>query len=157
MQLAQRRDVWGVAKLFGHQDLSSVPQLRRGLQFGKPRSFPSVSSGSINQTQSKSKSNPYNSNKSPSPCMGTSTLTLPSLSSLGRKRKFDIETAEPLQSNKSRFSGVRRQSDIATKAARDQDRSAHTAKKAKSTSLMPSKDDETFDDRILCCLVVTRD
>lgn len=87
--------------------------------------------------------------------MGTSTTTLPSSSSLGRKRKFDIETAASLQSNKSRFSGVRRQSDIATKAARDQDHSAHTAKKAKSTSLMPLKDDETFDDRILCRLIVS--
>lgn len=155
LQLAQRRDVWGVAKIFGHQDLSSVSQLRRGLQFGKPRSFPSVSSGMINQTLSKSKSNLYNSNNSQSPCMGISTTTLSSQSSQGRKRKFEIETTAPLQSNKSRSSGVRRQSDIATKAARDQEHSAHTAKKAKSTSLMPSKDDETFDDRILCCLIVS--
>lgn len=154
LQLAQKRNVWGVAKLFGHQDLISVSQLRRGLQFGMPRSFPSVSSGSINQTQSKSKSNPRNSNKSQSSCMGTSITTLPSSSSLMRKRKFDIETAAPLQSNNPRSSGVRRQSDIATKAARDQDNSAHTAKKPKSTSLMPSKDNETFDDRILCCLIV---
>ncbi len=155
LQLAQRRNVWGVAKLFGHQDLISVSQLRKGLQFGMPRSFPSVSSGSINQTQSKSKSKPYKSNKSQSPCIVTSTTTLPSSSSLGRKRKFDTESAAPLQPNNLRSSGVRRQSDIAAKAASHQDNSAHTAKKAKSTSLMPSKDDATFDDRILCCLIVS--
>ena len=115
LQLAQRRNVWGVAKLFGHQDVISVQ----------------------------------------SPCIVTSTTTLPSSSSLGRKRKFDTESAAPLQPNNPRSSGVRRQSDIAAKAASHQDNSAHTAKKAKSTSLMPSKDDATFDNRILCCLIVS--
>lgn len=39
LQLAKKRHIWGVAELFGHQDLSSVADLREGLKFGEPRSF----------------------------------------------------------------------------------------------------------------------
>ena len=45
--------------------------------------------------------------------------------------------------------------DVKFEGKKKKDHSAHTAKKAKSTSLMPLKDDETFDDRILCCLIVS--
>jgi hypothetical protein len=36
LQLAIERGVWGIARLFGYQDLDSIANLRQGLQFGKP-------------------------------------------------------------------------------------------------------------------------
>ncbi|KAH0548029.1 hypothetical protein GP486_008229 [Trichoglossum hirsutum] len=39
LKLAAKRGVWGVPRLFSHQDLHSIADLRRGLQFGKPRTF----------------------------------------------------------------------------------------------------------------------
>jgi hypothetical protein len=58
LQLTKERGVWGVARLFGYQDLTSIAELRQGLQFGKPRTFPSAS-GSFSQTQSSTKSGDY--------------------------------------------------------------------------------------------------
>lgn len=119
MQLAKKMQVWGVAELFGHQDLGSVAQLRNGLQFGKPRSFPSASSGSINQTQSKSRSNNLKSNQSQKSSMGSSITTPASSLSLGQKRKRDDETAATYQSKWPRSSdAARRQTDTASRATK---------------------------------------
>ena len=39
LKLAQQRDVQGVAKIFAHNDIISIAELRSGLRFGKPHSF----------------------------------------------------------------------------------------------------------------------
>lgn len=57
LQLAKERHVWGVAEIFSHRDLTSVDDLRHGLQFGKPRSFLSVCGALSKQTQPTLKSN----------------------------------------------------------------------------------------------------
>jgi hypothetical protein len=39
LKLAKDRNVWGVARLFGHEDLENVNDLRDGMTFGKPQKF----------------------------------------------------------------------------------------------------------------------
>ena len=143
LQLAKKTHVWGVAGIFGHRDLTRVSDLRHGLQFGKPRSFLSVCSGSPNQTHPTLQSDNLKGNLSWNSSLG-STTTLESSSSLRQKRKAGDQTAATCQFKRPRSSGVRPTEPAST-----------AAEKPKSTSLMPSKDHESFDDRIFCCLVVS--
>ena len=93
LRLAKERGVWGVARLFGYQDLDSIANLRQGLQFEKPRWFPSATSGSIGQTQSRTKSIGSKKSRSRSAGLGIGGVTLESSSS-GQKRKRHGEVAE---------------------------------------------------------------
>ena len=143
LKLAKKKNVWGVAEIFGHQDLTRVSDLRQGLQFGKPRSFLSVCDGSSNQTPPLFKSENLKGNSSWDSSVGSAT-TMESSSSLGQKRKAGDPTAAADQFKRPRSSGI-----IPTNPGNK------AAEKPKSTSLMPSKDHESFDDRIFCCLVVS--
>ncbi|KAL2825722.1 hypothetical protein BDW59DRAFT_145781 [Aspergillus cavernicola] len=42
LRLIKKKGVWGVVQLFGVHDLDSITNLRRGLEFNRPRSFPST-------------------------------------------------------------------------------------------------------------------
>jgi hypothetical protein len=42
LRLIKKRGVWGVVQLFGVHELDSITNLRRGLEFGRPRRFPST-------------------------------------------------------------------------------------------------------------------
>jgi hypothetical protein len=42
LKLAKDRNVWGVARLFGHKDLRKTNDLRDGMTFGKPQKFRSA-------------------------------------------------------------------------------------------------------------------
>lgn len=150
LQLAKERQVWGVAELFGHRDLSSVADLRQGLKFGKPRSFKPRTSGSLNQTRLKSKSNSFYSLS-----LGSSTTTLPSSSLSGQKRKRDRESAVTSQSKCFRYSGSRGQTHMASQAAREQPNAKCIVEKTKPSSLMPRPNNESYDNRIFCCLVIS--
>ncbi|KAI9770216.1 MAG: hypothetical protein M1839_003244 [Geoglossum umbratile] len=161
LQLAKERGVWGVARLFGCQDLTSIAELRQGLQFGKPRTFPSAS-GSFSQTQPSTKSGHPKNSRSRSAGLGISRVTLESSSSSGWKRKRTGEAAEIHQPKRSRSGSSRRRTDITRPVTAEQDGSAKSANKysveeAKSTSLLRPRnmEDESFDNRIFCCLVVS--
>ncbi|RYO80972.1 hypothetical protein DL766_006525 [Monosporascus sp. MC13-8B] len=47
LKWAKERSVWGVAKLISHQDLESIADMRKGLEFRKPQKFRSASRDSI--------------------------------------------------------------------------------------------------------------
>ena len=143
LQLAKKMHVWGVAEIFGHRDLTRVSDLRHGLQFGKPRSFLSVCGGSSDPTQPALKSGNLKGNLSWDSSVGSTTTLEPS-SLLGQKRKAGDQAAATCPFKRPRSSAVR-PTDPASKAA----------EKPKSTSLIPSKNHESFDDRIFCCLVVS--
>jgi hypothetical protein len=160
LQLAKERGVWGVARLFGYQDLDSIANLRKGLQFGKPQTFRSSTSGSISHQSSRKSSRPRNS-RSRSEGLGIGGVTLESSSS-GQKRKRDGEVAGLRRSRRSRSGNSRRRTDITSQITAEQDGRAEGANKysveeVKATSLMHPRDadDESFDNRIFCCLVVS--
>lgn len=155
MQLAKERQVWGVAELFGHRDLSSVADLRQGLKFGKLRSFKPRPNGSLNQTQLKSKSDKSKSNPFYSLSLGSSTTTLPSSLLSGQKRKRDRESAVASQSKCFRYSDSRGQTHIASQTAREQANAKCIVEKTKPNSLMPPPNNELYDNRIFCCLVIS--
>lgn len=143
LQLAKNNHVWGVAEIFGHQDLTSVSDLRHGLQFGKPRSFLSVCGGSSTQAQATLRTKFLKSNLAwDSSASDTTNLESPSSST--QKRKAGDPIADTTNFKRPRSSGVK-----PTNSANQ------AAEKPKSTSLMPSKDHESFDNRIFCCLVVS--
>ncbi|KAI9770965.1 MAG: hypothetical protein M1840_002669 [Geoglossum simile] len=152
LRLAKERGVWGVAQLFGYQDLDNIANLRQGLQFGKPRWFPSATGGSI-RSRTKSKKS-----RSRSAGLGIGGVTLESSSS-GHKRKRDSEAAGLRRSKRSRSDSSRRRTDGASQVTAEQSDGAEGTgvEEAKTTSLMHPRgiDDESFDNRIFCCLVVS--
>jgi Fungal protein kinase len=50
LELAKERNVWGVVKLFGCQDLESIANLRRGLHFSLPYKFLSTAANQSTST-----------------------------------------------------------------------------------------------------------
>jgi hypothetical protein len=156
LQLAKERDVWGVARLFGYQDLKEINDLRQGLQFGKPRTFRSVTSRSVGQALSTPESNNLKTTPSKSTSSRLYTTSLLS-SSLGSKRKRDGEAAGIHQSKRSRSNASRRRTKSTSQIiGQEGEASTHGIEGAKTNSLVPPKeaDNESFDNRIFCCLVV---
>ena len=149
--------MWGVAQLFGFQDLDSIANLRRGLQFGKPRTFRSVTSGSSSGMQSKTKSS-FSKGRSRSrgslSGLGISKTTFES-SSLERKGKREGETFAAGQPKRCRSSSSRGRIDItnqfiAERAGGAEGLNKYSIEEAKVTSLMRPRDvdDRSFDNRI---------
>ncbi|KAI9765989.1 MAG: hypothetical protein M1840_006996 [Geoglossum simile] len=163
LQLAKDKGVWGIAQLFGYQDLNSVANLRRGLQFGKPRTFRLASSGLFSQTQSRTKSGHPKKSRSRSAGLDIGEATLDSSSSRQKRERNDgaAEVARLHHSKRSRSGSSRKQTNITSCIDVEQDGNAKSigkcsAEEAGATSLMISRDanDESFDNRIFCCLVV---
>ena len=53
LRLAKERNVWGVAQLFGHQDLDRIDDLRQGMEFGESRTFRLPTGNSFSESQSR--------------------------------------------------------------------------------------------------------
>ncbi|KAI9778629.1 MAG: hypothetical protein M1839_008023 [Geoglossum umbratile] len=141
--------------------LDSIANLRQGLQFGKPRWFPTATSGSISQTQSRTKSVGSKKSRSRSAGLGIGGVTLESSSS-GQKRKRHGEVAELHQSKRFRSGSSRRRADIMSQVTAERGggverTNKYSVEEPKTTSLMPPRDadDKSFDNRIFCCLVVS--
>ncbi|KAL9098225.1 MAG: hypothetical protein Q9163_006079 [Psora crenata] len=159
LQLAKDRRVWGVAQLFGYQDLNSIANLRRGLHFGSPRKFRSVT-GSESQSSGKSSCLRRSLSKNTAPSLSRATVEG---SSSGQKRKRACDAAGNHQSKQSRLgssscqTSARRNEITAEQNTDFHDANKYGIEKIKPTSLMPLKEaeDDTFDNRIFCCLVVS--
>ena len=160
LQLAKERGVWGIAWLFSYQDFTSITELHQRLQFRKLWTF-LLASRLFSQTQSRTKSVGSKKSRSRSAGLGIGGVTLESSSS-GQKRKRHGEVAELHQSKRSRSGSSRRRTDITSQVTAEQGGGAegankYSVEKPKATSLMPPRDadDESFDNRIFCCLVVS--
>ncbi|KAI9863684.1 MAG: hypothetical protein M1813_003707 [Trichoglossum hirsutum] len=164
LQLAKDRGVWGVAELCGHEVRTSIAELRQGLQFGKPRIFPS-SSMSPSQNQTTMNSSHPKSRRSGSARLGIGRFSLgsapPSAPSSRQKRKRTGETAGS-QPKRSKSGTSLRQLEITNQIVGGQDDDTECAnkcsvKEAEPNSLVHpvSLNDEPFDNRIFCCLVVS--
>ena len=89
LKLAKERGVWGVAQVFGYQDLNRISHLRFRMEFESRMIFPST--GSISHAQSRTRSNHSKSTQSKSTSL--SFRILPSDSSSGQKKKQDSKLA----------------------------------------------------------------
>ena len=152
LKLAKERKVWGVAQLFGHRDLESIADLRRGLQFGKPQTFRAAMKNSINQSLSVTSNSFLNG-------LGINPL---SSSSSGRKRKRQEETPATAQAKRSRSESSRRRSDITNLATAQEEHGTEGASKysielptANSLICPEVRDNGSFDNRIFSCLVIS--
>ena len=151
LRLAKQRNVWGVARLFGHQDLESITDLRQGMEFGSPRTFRLAAGSSFSESQS-----------------GTSGLLSglgisqrpPSSSSSGRKRKRQAEISST-QAKRSRSESGRRRFDITGLIEEEDDIpeevDRYSVEQPNATSLIGLADpnDGSFDNRIFSCLVIS--
>ncbi|KAH0562856.1 hypothetical protein GP486_002529 [Trichoglossum hirsutum] len=164
LRLAKEREVWGVARLFGYQDLDSIANLRQGLQFGEPRKSSPAISGSISQTQSRTKSVGSKKSLSRSASLAISREVTPGSSSSGQKRKQEQcdDVTELRRSKRSKSGSSRRREDITDLVTAEQSSSTessnkYSVEKPGTTSLIPPRDvdDESYDNRICCCLVVS--
>ncbi|KAF2787657.1 hypothetical protein K505DRAFT_379435 [Melanomma pulvis-pyrius CBS 109.77] len=151
LKLAKERNVWGVAKLISHQDLETIADMRRGLDFRKPQRFRSAGRDSINQSRSR-----QSSMLAAGPGI---SLTPLSTSSSGQKRKRaeDRVMAPPPKRSKS---GSRRRSSAAGLATAQLDGAglstgANENPNANSITALEGRDNGSFENRIFSCLVIS--
>ncbi|KAF1997507.1 hypothetical protein P154DRAFT_524707 [Amniculicola lignicola CBS 123094] len=151
LKLAKERNVWGVAKLISHRDLETIADMRRELEFRKPQKFRSARRDSINQSRSRQSS-------TLAAGLGIS-LTPLSTSSSGQKRKTaeDRVMAPPPKRSKS---GSRRRSSATDPAAAQVDGAglstyADENPNVNSITAPEGRDDGSFENRILSCLVIS--
>ena len=151
LRLAKQRNVWGVARLFGHQDLESITDLRQGMEFESPRTFRLATGSSFSESQS-----------------GTSGLLSglgisqrpPSSSSSGRKRKRQAEISSA-QAKRSRSESSRRRLDITGLIEEEDDRpedvDRYSIEQPNAISLtgLAGPNDGSLDNRIFSCLVIS--
>ncbi|KAL7270070.1 hypothetical protein RUND412_007232 [Rhizina undulata] len=150
LRLARKRKVWGVAQLFCHQDLDSIANLRRDLQFGPPQIFRSVTSRSSSLIRPKTKSSSLTNSLD----LSKSTVE----SSSQQKRKQADERGSVGQFKRPRLSNSQTCEDVKGKLSKEDDETTgnnYSIEKRKNTSLAVSLDGSKFDNRILCCLVVS--
>jgi serine/threonine protein kinase len=140
--------VWGVAQLFGHQDLESVTDLRQGMEFEEPRS---ATENSFSESQSETSGL----------LSGLGISQYPRLfSSSGQKRKRHGETSS-IQAKRSRSESNRLRLNITGLIKEKDDRSEDTIKysieQSNATSLIDfiRPNDGSFDNRIFFCLVIS--
>ena len=151
LKLAKQRNVWGVARLFGHQDLESVADLRQGMEFASPRTFRLATGSSVSESQSRT------SGLLSGPGI---SQPLPSSSSSGLKRKRQIDTSSA-QVKRSRSESSRRRLDITGLIKGEDDRpeedDRHSVEQPNTTSLigLAGQKDGSFDNRIFSCLVIS--
>lgn len=171
LTLAKQRKVWGVVRLFSHQDLKSIAELRQDMEFGSPRTFrpPPRFRSAVGDIWSKSQSGTSGSSSgpgiskhplsSPSTALSSPSTVLSSPSSgQKRKRQADVSTA-PVKRSKSENS--RRRVDITSliKAGDDKPEEAdrYRVEQPKRTSLggLAGPEDGSFDNRVFSCLVIS--
>jgi hypothetical protein len=150
LKLAKEKKVWGVAELFGHQDLETIHDLRQGLQFGKPKTFRSARKDLINQSHSRAQG---------SLLANGLGISLTSASSSGQKRKRRDQY--PPTSRKRSKSSSRKRSDAGSLVKGQVDRavgdiSGHGPVEPNANSLTAlDQDDGPFENRIFSCLVIS--
>lgn len=145
LKLAKERDVWGVAKLIGHQDLEEVAELRRGLIFSKPQKFRSARRDLINQNRS--------SQSTMTAGWGISPKSL-STSSLGQKRRMtdeEVMAPPPKRSN----SGTPGRSNIANLSTAQMNSTTSSGSEQHQVNSLMTRDDGLFENRIFSCLVIS--
>lgn len=149
LKLARQRRVWGVAKLIYHQDLEEIADIRSGLQFNKPRTFPSPRRDDISQTHS-------GQSGMRADVLGTS-LTLSATSSSRQRQKSTEEKVVAPSSQRSQWRGSKRPLSASSAAAQMDSAIAHADKKLRTNSLMAPDvpEDGLYDNRIFSCLVTS--
>jgi hypothetical protein len=155
LRLAKERNVWGVAQLFGHQDLESIVDLRQGMQFEEQRTFRLPTGNSFSESQSRTSDLLSG--------LGISKNPLSSSSS-GQKRKRQSENIASGQPKRSRSNSrsSRRQTDITNLVTAEEDDTTvgankYSVEQPNATSLMglETPKDGSFDNRIFSCLVIS--
>ncbi|KAI9775541.1 MAG: hypothetical protein M1816_005896 [Peltula sp. TS41687] len=147
LRLAKERNVWGVARLFGHQDLETIADLRQGLGFGEPRSFRSATGNSFSESHTGSVLSG----------LGFSQHHLSSTS--GRKRKRCGDTAFT-RTKQSRSESSCRWLDL-TQIVKEQynapEETRYSIEQPNSTNVvcLTSPINGSFDNRIFSCLVIS--
>jgi hypothetical protein len=126
LKLAKDRKVWGVARLFGHEDLEEINDLRDGMTFGKPQKFRSAM---VSESQA---------------------LSLKE----NRKRSGEIITKPAKRSRTEGSSKLRDITNIIT-AEDDRPEGANRDNIERSSGANPTILESPFDNRILSCLVVS--
>lgn len=149
LRLAKERKVWGIAQLFGHQDLESIADLRKGMVLASPRTFKSATESSFSENQSRT--------GSLSSGLGISRHS--QLSSSRQKRKRHGETSST-QAKRSRSDSSRRRLDFTGLIKEDDDRSEevtkHSVEQPITTGPMSlARTMEYYDNRIFSCLVIS--
>ena len=152
LKLAKERNVWGVAKLFGHQDLDTIADIRQGLRFGKPQTFRSAGRDLINHSHSRTQSGVVTK---------TSGISLTPLTSSGQKRKSRGERFPAPPAKRSKSGGGTR-SDTASPVSVQIDSaiadvSSRISEKLNANSLTAPdvRNDGSFENRIFSCLVIS--
>lgn len=152
LKLAKERNVWGVAQLFGHQDLESIAGLREGLQFGNPQTFRMAKKNAIDQSLSKTMNSIHLKALEFSPI---NTL-------VGQKRERADKAVPTGRAKRSKPLPSRRQSDITNLVTAEGDDGSeevdqHQIDPVDTNSLMAPeiRNNEPFDNRILSCLVIS--
>ncbi|GAW26698.1 putative 1 protein kinase [Rosellinia necatrix] len=152
LKLTGERNVWGVVKLFGHQDLDTIADIRQGLQFGKPQTFRSAKRDLINNSHSTTQSG-FVTNPS-----GTTPLT----SSSGQKRKsrgerFSVPPAKKPKSGGRTRSNTRSLVSVQIDGAASAGVSSRTGEMLNGNSLTAPdvRKDGSFENQILSCLVIS--
>jgi hypothetical protein len=150
LRLAKERNVWGVAELFGHHDLQTIHDLRRGLQFGNPKAFRSARKDSINQSRSRAQG---------SMLANALGISLASASSSGQKRKRP-DGYIPASRKRSKSSSHKRSDSASLVTAQIDgavgDVTKHSEVKPNANSLTAlDQGDGPFENRIFSCLVIS--
>jgi serine/threonine protein kinase len=138
LKRAKEKNVWGVAKLFGHQDLDTIADIRQGLRFGKLWTSQSNIKDLINHSHLQTQSGVVTS---------ASGVSLTSLTSSAQKRKGPVESANPAK-KKSR-PGSRTGSNTTCLGV-----SSHTGEK-NSLMALDVRKDGLFENRIFSCLAIS--
>ena len=151
LRLAKERKVWGVAQLFGHDDLATIAGLRADMEFGKPKNFQldKESRFSANySTISGISSGLVPSQRHPPSSLTGSNRKRPSDGSSTQTRKM---RATNRRSRLSVAEHVEEQDDTSDKANR------HSVEQLNAPSLTAraNQNDATFDNRIFSCLVIS--
>ena len=126
LKLAKDRKVWGVARLFGYEDLEKISDLRDGMTFGKPQKFRSVMDSE------------------------SQILSLKE----NRKRSGEIITKPAKRSRTEGSSKLRDITNIIT-AEDDRPEGANRDDIERSSGTNPTVLESPLDNRILSCLVVS--
>ncbi|MCJ1345689.1 hypothetical protein MMC31_003898 [Peltigera leucophlebia] len=137
LKLAKERGVWGVAQLYGYQELNRISTLRLGMEFENQMTF---TSGSISHPQSKTKSDrsKNTSSKSTNPSRRLTDLTSGSLS-LGQEKEQNMKLEVPYRSERP---------NPPAQASWEQDDVSESAWKR------PARETQPYENRIFSCLVV---
>lgn len=142
--------MWGVVKLFGHQDLETIHGLRQGLQFEKSKMFRSDKKESIDQSHSRGQGSLLASG------LGTS-----SISALSAGQKQERRSEHISMSRKRVISSSRKQPGfgILDKEQGDPTFAATTehgpAEQNGNSLTAPDEDVRPFEDRIFSCIIVS--